>query len=578
MRTKAWSGAIVCACTLTLAMPSAVHPLFPQAEVKPTYKMIAPELVEQGEEFTAQVVEETEHGDVPLGEGDQVSFHGQVVDVQHNGKIRVPAFARELGNTFLIAGVLRATQGRERKPEPVSMVPQHVEVVPPTRTGEPVRPQIAHAPEIVSSDRPIRIEGQGLTALDRTALVGRDGTQMALNDSVGSSLQRIYLPEAGTTIPKGTYRFVAWDAKGNRYDAPMPIQNPSMQIQGPRISRRNQQGNITVTSDMDGTVALSGGEPNIALESHLIAVHANQAAQVRFTAKQVGPYTLKARALNPEEVPPATQTARANTKPEPIEAHYDPARNETMVKAPVRVVDAGGRPLANVPVDMVVSHPNGVEYVRVNTDEQGRANFFHTFAGQVTAGTLSAHVYRVLQHAWKQAPGGDDDGLGGGPTECPDILKKRNEDNYKSAVEKADEADKKLEDAQAKKTPPNNIDDLEKQDKQAWDDVRKAAEKLDKCDSGRADEMNKEEAKKAEDASKKEEKEAKDAENEARGAEQTLKLLKDSDDFERKEKLEKYQEEQKDEARKHRKRAKEQEHRKKTFEKASEKLKAIPTR
>jgi hypothetical protein len=403
LRPGIHSGAIIWACIATLALASAVVVATP-TEQNTKYKVIGPELIEQGDEFTAQVVEETDQGDVPLREGDQVSFQGQVLDVQHNGKVRVPGVFKELGNVFVLAEVLRATQGRGGKPERAPMAAQHVEVVPPISSGELVPTKIAHTPEIVTPERPLRVEGQGLKSLERASLVGEDGRQIEFSDSVGSSLQRIYFLDRATTIPKGTYRFVAWDASGNRFEAPTLSHNPRMQIQGQKISRRGQHGEVTITSDTDSTVILSGGQPQITLEESMVQVLANQPKQVKFTANEVGPYTVKARALNPEEIPSSPQAPRVDTRPEPIQARYDPVRNQTVVNAPVRVLDSQGSPLAKVPVDMALSHPKGIEYVRLNTDANGHANFLHTFGGQIAATALSVHVYRVLEHEWKQPP------------------------------------------------------------------------------------------------------------------------------------------------------------------------------
>ncbi len=385
-------------------LASVLLPVLTRAQQKSAYKIIAPDLVQQGEEFTARVVEETEQGERPLQEGDQVSVQGQVVDVQRNGKIRLPSFVKEVGNVFIIATILRATEAGQKEQGPLPTVTEHVEVVPPSRSGAPVPPKIARSPEIVTADRPIRIEGQNLAALDRAALVAPDGKQVELNDSVGSSLQRIYFPPERTPIPKGAYRFVARDPDGKQYEAPTLSHNPTIQLQGPAVRHRGQRGEITITSDVDCTAVLTGGEPYITLEEHVVEVRANQAARVRFTATQAGSYVVKARALNREEAPPAAQAPRLDTRQEPIEARYDSRRNETQVNAPVRVMDAQGRPAANVPVDMALAHPGGVEYARVNTDSRGQANFFHTFPGQIARAALSAHVYRVLEHTWKQPP------------------------------------------------------------------------------------------------------------------------------------------------------------------------------
>lgn len=359
-----------------------------------TYKLIAPDLVAQGESFTGVVVEETERGNVPLSEGDRVVFQGQVVPVEEGGKIELPAFIKELGNTFVVSEIVRAS-GAGSQPSK----PHHVEVVP-AKPNAPTR--IAQAPPIISASAPIRVTGQGLGALQKAALVGAEGEQLDLGKSFGSSLQQIYF--APRELPKGTFRLKAWDAQGNIYEAPNPCQNPTLRISGPPAVRRGQRVELTILSDTDGTVILSGGRPQIVFRESQVDVRANVPRRVRAAAEENGTYTVNGILVPPNDMPLSSDSPRVDSRAEPIQAEYNPRSNETTVTAPVRVVNERGQPAANVPMDVALSHPDGVEYGRVTTNSRGRVSFVQTIPGRVVVSALSAHVYRVLGHAWKQDP------------------------------------------------------------------------------------------------------------------------------------------------------------------------------
>ncbi len=369
----------------------------------PNYKIIGPDLAAQGDgEISAIVVEDSDKGEVPLSPGDEVVCQGAVVPVQPGGKIRIPNFAKEVGNRFLVLQVTRLAAGGPAK-RTASTVSQHIEVVPVGQAGQGVPTAVAHASEITTPGQPLRVTGQALDKLQKPVLVGQDGTQQQLGESVGSSLQRVYLGPAN--LPKGNYQFAAQDANGKLCQAPNTSINPTVTITGTQIRRRDQRGQFTVSSNTEGDVLLLGGAPQIRLDNNLVHVTPQSPGKIGFLAVVLGNYTLKSRFLSPEDVPPDPQAPRVDAKPGPVQARYDPATNQTSVSAPVNVVDANGRPLANTPVDVAVAHPGGVEYRRLNTDSHGRANFFQTLPGQVGVSALAAQCYRVLGRAWnKQAP------------------------------------------------------------------------------------------------------------------------------------------------------------------------------
>ena len=361
--------------------------------------MIAPDLAAQGEEITGMVVEDTDKGEVPLNEGDEVVFQGTVVPVGPRGRIKLPGFLKEVGNQFLVLQITRRAQGT---PARTATVSQHLEVLPVRQAGQAVLTAVAQASQITTPGQPLRVTGQGLDQLQKASLVGQDGVEHPLGESVGSSLQRIYL--GPKDLPKGNYQFVAQDANGKSYQAPDQCINPTVQITGTQIRRRGQRGQFTVSCNIESDIVLSGGEPQIQLDTNLVHATPQTPGQVGFTALEVGNYTLRSRILNREDVPPDPQAPRVDAKPEPVQARYDPSRNETNVSCPVNIVDQKGQPVANVPVDVACSHPNGVQYQRLNTDNRGRANFLHTFAGQLAANAVAVQAYRVLGRAWNKQP------------------------------------------------------------------------------------------------------------------------------------------------------------------------------
>jgi hypothetical protein len=376
----------------------------PSSEATSAYRFVSPELVSQGETFTAQVVEQTPQGEKPLPEGDVVSFQGQVVPVKSNGTVEVPAFARELGNVFLTASVLLPSVRGQGEPQSVPITPEHVEVLPPSSSAAPVPTQISQSPQILAGGQPIRVQGQSLQALQSAWLETRDGTKVNLNDSVGSSLERIYFPPQGTPLPKGDLRFVGTDAGGTRYEAPALSRVPSYHIEGPEVKTVGQVGTLTLTSDTDGRAVILGGEPTISLTERVVTLHTGQPAHVKFTANHVGVYTVGVRPLPKEEIPPGTKAPPADAQCGPVQTSFNPSTNETTVNAPVHVTDAKGKPVANTSVDMALQHPQGVSYGRVTTDSQGRATLSEKLPGQVNASALSSHIFRVLGYAWNKVP------------------------------------------------------------------------------------------------------------------------------------------------------------------------------
>jgi len=247
------------------------------------YKLIVPELVRQGETFTGKVVEDTPAGEVPL-EGGQVLFQGQVIPIEPGGKITLPALTKEAGSAVVVAQVIGGAAGSA-----ATTLSRHVEVLP-VSANVPTR--LAQASSIVNPGGQVWGSGQGLKVV-RAALVDQSGSEHALGGVIGSSLQMG--GTAPTNLAPGTYHFVAWDSAGNRTEAPNISRCPTLKLEGSRITHRGQTGSIVILSDTDGSVLLSGGEPQILLDERTVNVGHGKPARVKFVAQQVGDYKVDAR-------------------------------------------------------------------------------------------------------------------------------------------------------------------------------------------------------------------------------------------------------------------------------------------
>ncbi|MCI0527433.1 MAG: Ig-like domain-containing protein, partial [Nitrospira sp.] len=149
-------------------------------------------------------------------------------------------------------------------------------------------------------------------------------------------------------------------------------------------------------------VELIGGEPQISLDQHMVKIEEGVPTNVGFTANEVGPYTVIAMGMNPEDVPVKAGAPRVNTETGVIETTYNRATNKTEVQVPVKVTDSRGNPVRDVPVDVAISTKSSVEYIEVNTNRSGIGIIETSFTGQHEASSISAQIYRVPGYAWKQ--------------------------------------------------------------------------------------------------------------------------------------------------------------------------------
>ena len=358
------------------------------ARQTPVYQVVAPEIVSQGEQFTMRVVQLTDKGQVPVPEGASVLLNGGPLAVEPGGKVEIPALVWETGNQFLLITLRIGGQD--------FLFERHVEVIHLPLPSEQL-PKIAHVSELCPPGGNLRVEGQALDGLQNAALKGT-GASYPLNDSVGSSLQRIYSPPVD--VAKGSYQFVAQDAAGKPVQAPNATVNPTLQLSGTVIRQRGQRGQFVVTSDVEGDVVLSGGEPIIQLDTKHLHVTPTNPGTVGFTAQVVGQYNVDAFLVVPDL--PLTGAAPANARVGDLHADYNAAEAKTTVKAPVTVTGDGGQPVADTSVDVALVGPQGLQCGRVTTDKDGHATFLTTVPGQVAADALALHCYRVAGHPWSK--------------------------------------------------------------------------------------------------------------------------------------------------------------------------------
>ncbi len=376
--------------TLMLLLQSQIM----QAQEKHNYKFISPKLVAQGETFTGTVIEETPEGDVPLSKGDQLVFQGEVIDVEEDGKIEIHACFKETGSQFIIPQILRAFETSFQE-EPQEMEPLHIEVLP---VKADLITQIKQTSEMIS-DR-FRVKGQGLLELSTAELVG-DGKTIALDEPIASSsLELVYSIPDGIDIQPGEYTFEAKDIDGNSYKAPHPMIKPTLQLSGPPIRHRGQEGEFEIKANVDAFGEILGGEPIIEIPNRFFELQKNETKEVEFIAQQVGNYDVIVNIYDREDAPVQSDTPPVkDVNVGPIKVEH--IGNKTEVTAPINVIDNNGEPIKEVTVDIAISYPDGVEYTRIITDEEGSAAINHTLMGELVVADLSILAYNVLGHFWQ---------------------------------------------------------------------------------------------------------------------------------------------------------------------------------
>ncbi len=252
-----------------------------------TYKLLAPTKVVQGEGFSAMVFEQARSGLHPISSSDRVTFQGAVLD-HESGKVNFPPIT-SVGAAAASIAVLATGSSDEQKCEaPVEVIAKNV-------ASE--APCISSTSAVAAPHSPFRVSGNKLNELSNQSFIDEEGEKFPAGPSVGSSLERIFTAVPGN-LTKGPLTFTATDSSGKQVVAANAISNPRLRIAGPRIEQKGQRAQLTVQSDIAAQIFLSGGNPQITLDTNQVYAPANVPVKVGFTANEVGPYNVQALATD----------------------------------------------------------------------------------------------------------------------------------------------------------------------------------------------------------------------------------------------------------------------------------------
>ncbi len=251
------------------------------------FKLLTPSRAVQGESFSGIVLEETSAGARPISDSDKVTLQGVVID-HKDGEIKFPPVA-SIGAMAAAIAVSAAGGGGSQNCE----VP--VEIIPAEAASGP--PSISSTSSVATPHSPFRVFGNKLNQLSGQTFTGERGDKVSAGPSVGSSVEQLFTA-VPSNLPRGPLGFTATDGSGNQLAAPNAISNPHLRIAGPRIEQKGQRAQLTVQSDTTAQVFLSGGTPQITLDTNQVLAPANVPVKIGFTANEVGPYNVQALAVD----------------------------------------------------------------------------------------------------------------------------------------------------------------------------------------------------------------------------------------------------------------------------------------
>jgi len=351
-----------------------------------TYRVIAPELVREGDPFSARIVEVTSYGETPLEAGERVRYRESDLLVKAGGWVEAPPFEGELGNRFAVFGILRGE-------EPPATARQHIEILPRAAVEPAVR--IARATPMIASDRILRLDGESLQNLAAVELISASGERVPLTESGGSVLQRIYaVPEASP----GKYRIAASNNAGQPLDVSFICEVAAIQVHVTPAERPGTRGRVLLLADFQTTFAgkaVLSSSPNVSLDTRIVDVKPGERTLAGFTLLEAGNQDVRARLVPEEQLEHAVEID-ARVAPAQIEA--SPA--ETVVSAAIFVTAKSGETVASR-VDAVIAHPRGAVFVSATTDPSGKGLIQAELPGQVPAEAIAVHVYRIPGMRWK---------------------------------------------------------------------------------------------------------------------------------------------------------------------------------
>ncbi|GAB5400097.1 MAG: hypothetical protein Aureis2KO_16820 [Aureisphaera sp.] len=372
-------------------------------------RLITPEVVAQGQSFTGTVGEETENGFIPLKKGSQIQVMGTIVDVGSQGKVEIPS-CQEASGTFPLLAELVSLAGNTT-PTTYTIRSNAATFIPISNTATP-NIEIWNTPDIVRSGELITVQGTNMDALTNEVLESTSGNTVSLTEISSSYFESQYLVSGD--FPEGDYYFSAQDASGEIHLSDEVSVNPTIEMQGPALKNVGQRGKITLKTNVDGIIILSGGLPVIELRpisdairpledgSYQILVEAGKTIKIPFRARQVGQYSVTANMYSEDSLPEALNNGEVSINETIIETSYDEANNETTISSEVDIISENGTPLSNTPVDGVLTHPYGVEYISTTTHETGTVIINTVVPGQISKELISFYPLQIVGHTLAQ--------------------------------------------------------------------------------------------------------------------------------------------------------------------------------
>lgn len=378
-------------------------------EKNSNFRLIAPDVVAQGQSFTGTVGEETENGFIPLKQGSQIQVMGTVVEVGQQGKVEIPSCSEASGKFPLLVELV--SLAGNTVPSDLVIIANAPVFVPVSTIANP-NVEIWNTPDIVRQGELITVQGTNVDQLSQEVLQSVEGNTLSLTEVSSSYFESQYLVSGD--FPEGDYHFSAQDEYGNVYSSDDVSVNPSIEMQGPALKHVGQRGKITLKANVDGIIILSGGLPVIELQpnsdaiqplpngNYRIAVQAEKTIKIPFRARQVGQYTVTANIYSENELIDELNNSEVTTQEISVQNNYDSVNDETSINTQVEIVTEGGSPISNTPVDGILTHPDGVEYISAVTNETGTLTVNTVVSGQVPNNLVSFYPLQIIGHTLAQ--------------------------------------------------------------------------------------------------------------------------------------------------------------------------------
>ncbi|MDC8004870.1 hypothetical protein POV27_12480 [Aureisphaera galaxeae] len=368
-------------------------------------RLIAPDVVAQGQTFTGTVGEETENGFIPLKKGSQIQVMGTVVEVGDQGKVKIPSCSEASGTFPLLAELISLP---ERTLPSTTLITSTTPTFIPVSNAATPNIEIWNTSDIVGPGELITVQGTNVDQLSQEVLQSTTGNTVPLTEVSSSYFESQFLVSGN--FPEGDYHFSAQDPAGETYISEDISVNPTLEMQGPALKNVGQRGKITLKTNVDGVIILSGGLPIIQFllnsdviqplgnDHYRISVEAGKTIKIPFRAHQVGQYTVTAQVYAEDELPVEFNNGEVATEGMTSETSYDVDTDETTNSSEIEIISENGTPLSNTPVDGVLTHPDGVEYISTTTNESGTLVLNTVVSGNIPSDLISFYPLQVVGH------------------------------------------------------------------------------------------------------------------------------------------------------------------------------------